>query len=305
MIEARNAVYMNASDRLIEMIRLFVRRKLEPYPEFSAAIIIGSVAHGEARADSDVDCVFVFDTVDERLIPAEFVWVPSTDAYYSIFAADEAMAEGVQVDAQRISVAQFAKGAWDETFRHELATAVVVSDRRGIIAPILRKHLHYPDALRHSRIHEHYGRADYYMTDWRLRGWLQRGGIICAHDQLTAALEEMYQLLHAYNGRWLPVRARWLISTLALPWLPEAFPEYVRAIQSTGMLTETRLIQRQRSATQLLAEIGAKLRAEGLLTDASEAFRTSHPGLGYAHNMEEWCRGHEELMRERCPTKTQ
>lgn len=296
---------MNASDRLTEMIRLFVRRKLEPYPEFSAALIIGSVAHGEARADSDVDCVFVFDNVDERLIPAEFVWVPSTDTYYSIFAAEGAMADGVQVDAKRTSIAQFAEGDWDEAFRHELATGIVISDRGEIVAPILRERLHYSDELRHSRIHEHYGRADYYTTDWRLRGWLQRGGIMCAHDQLTAALEEMYRLLHAYNGRWLPSRARWLISTLTLPWLPDTFPEYVRAIQSTGMLTETRLIQRQRSVIQLLAEIGAKLQTEGLLTDAGEAFRTSHRELGYAHNMEEWYRGHAELMRQRCPTKTQ
>src|ERR687887_207831 len=73
------------SGRLIELTRCFVQRKLVPWPEFRAAFIVGSVAHREARPDSDVDCLFVFDRLDERIVPAEFVWCPDTDAIYTIF----------------------------------------------------------------------------------------------------------------------------------------------------------------------------------------------------------------------------
>ena len=45
----------------IDLARQFVERKLEPWPAFEAALIKGSTAHGEAREDSDVDMVLVFD----------------------------------------------------------------------------------------------------------------------------------------------------------------------------------------------------------------------------------------------------
>ena len=63
----------------VALMREFVRRKLEVWPEFVAALVVGSIAHGEARSDSDVECVLVFDPLDEAIVPAEFVWVPATD----------------------------------------------------------------------------------------------------------------------------------------------------------------------------------------------------------------------------------
>ncbi len=54
----------------IELMRRFVHRKLEVWPEFVAGLIVGSLAHEEARPDSDVDCVLVFDKLDEAIVPA-------------------------------------------------------------------------------------------------------------------------------------------------------------------------------------------------------------------------------------------
>lgn len=73
---------------LVSLARRFVERELVPWPEFRAALIVGSVAHGEARPSSDVDCIFVFDRPEERIVPAEFVWDPVTGAISSIFDVD-------------------------------------------------------------------------------------------------------------------------------------------------------------------------------------------------------------------------
>ncbi len=286
-------------DGLIELTRLFVQRKLEIWPEFTAALIVGSVAHGEARANSDVDCVFVFEHVDERLVPAEFVWFPAMDTYHTIFDIEASDVGGVQIDAKRLSMAQFAMDEWEEGFKHDLASAIVVFDRNGTIAPLLEKRLQYPDSLRLARICEHYGWAGYYSEEWRVQAWSKRGGLLCTHDQLTAAFEEIVRLLHAYNRTWLPWRYRWLISVQKLPWLPDGFEEDARVIQSDLALTEESLTQRQKAVAHILDTIGCKLRVERLLADPAQAFLATHPELGYAHNMEAWKRGHRELLKER------
>lgn len=286
-------------DRLIKLTGLFVQRKLERFPEFTAALIIGSVAHGEARADSDVDCVFVFECMDERLVPAEFIWSPTTDTYHTIFEVDASEVSGVHIDAKRVSAAQFFADEWTEGFKHDLASAIVVFDRNGTITPFLGKRLEYPDLLRSSRIHEHYGQANYYSEEWRLRAWVKRGGLLCAHDQLTAAFEEIIRLLHAYNKVWLPWRYRWLISAQRLPWLPDGFEKSMQMIQTNVALTEESLMQRQKAIAILLHVVGSRLQAEGLLANHGEVFQATHPELGYAHNMGAWSKGHQEFLRER------
>lgn len=287
------------ADRLMQMTRRFVQRNLEPYPPFIAAVIVGSVAHHEARTDSDVDCIFVFDDVDERLVPTEFAWSFATNTYHSIFESVADAAERIQIDAKRLSLVQFADGEWDEGLRHELAACIIVSNRRNILTSVMQERLRYPETLRRERIHDHYGRADYYVSEWRLLAWIQRGGLACAHDQLTAAFEEILHLLHASNMVWMPARARWLLSALNLPCLPEGFAGTAMDILARGSLTEEHLTARRRIIAHLLDSIGSRLRAAGLLTDAAEAFRTTHPALGYAHNMVEWHHAHQEFVRTR------
>jgi hypothetical protein len=75
---------------LVELARCFVERRLVPWPEFRAALVVGSVAHGEARPTSDVDCLFVFEPLDVRIVPAEFVRRPDTDTVHDIFSVDAA-----------------------------------------------------------------------------------------------------------------------------------------------------------------------------------------------------------------------
>jgi len=286
-------------EELVRLIRLFIEHELEVWPEFRAALIVGSIAHGENRVDSDVDCIFVFDQLDERLVPAEFVWVPQTGSYHSIFEVEASDMGGVQIDAWRVSTEEFRSGEWDEGLRHDLAVAIVIADRDGTSSLLLQERLQYPDALRQCRVAEHFGRAGYYSEEWRVQEWIGRGGLGGAHDQLTAAFEEVLKLLHAYNRVWLPWRYRWLVSARKLPWLPDGFHESVQTIATSVSQSQESLVQRRAAVTRLVDAIGVRLRAEGLVAEPGEAFRATHPGLGYGHNMEAWRQGHREILKER------
>jgi hypothetical protein len=286
-------------EELVRLTRLFVERELEAWPEFRAALIVGSIAHAENRVDSDVDCIFVFDQLDERVVPAEFVWVPQTGSYHTIFEVEAADVGGVQIDAWRVSTAEFRSGEWDEGLRHDLAAAIVIADRGGMTSQLLRERLQYPDALRQSRVAEHFGRAGYYAEEWRVQEWIGRGGLEGAHDQLTAAFEEILKLLHAYHRVWLPWRYRWLVSARKLAWLPDGYHDSVQTILTGALPSQECLMQRRAAVMRLLDAIGVRLRTEGLVAEPDEAFRATHPGLGYRHNMEAWRQGHRELLEER------
>lgn len=283
----------------MRLTRLFIERELKVWPEFRAALIVGSIAHGENRVDSDVDCIFVFDQLDERVVPAEFVWVPQTGAYHSIFEVEASDVGGVQIDAWRVSTEEFRRSEWDEGLRHDLAAAIVIADRGGTSSLLLHERLQYSDALRQCRVAEHFGRAGYYSEEWRVQEWIGRGGLEGAHDQLTAAFEEVLKLLHAYNRVWLPWRYRWLVSARKLAWLPDGFHDRVQTITTSVSQSQDSLIQRRAAVTGLLSTIGESLRAEGLVAEPDEAFRATHPGLGYGHNMEAWRQGHREILKER------
>ena len=286
-------------DSQIELMREFVDRKLRVWPEFVAALIVGSIAHGEARSDSDVDCVLVFDKLDEAIVPAEFVWVPATDSYHTIFEVEASDVGGIQIDAKRVALDDFRHLEWPEGLKHELAHALVFYDRDQSVATILEQRVVYPDALRLSRIRDHMDRAAYYLAEWRLLGWIDRGGIESAHDHLTAAFEEIIQLLHAYNREWLPWRYRWMVSAQRLSWLPDDFAQRSAGITSRVAADKESVLKRRSEISSLLDNTLDRLQSEGLLADPDAAFIAAHPGLGYAHNFEAWREPHQKLLRER------
>jgi len=283
----------------MELMRRFVHRKLEVWPEFVAVLIVGSVAHEEARSASDVDCVLVFDKLDEAIVPAEFVWVPATDSYHTIFEVEASDVGGIQIDAKRVALDDFRRQEWSESFKHEPAHALVLYDRQQSVAEILEKRVAYPESLRLSRIRYHLGRVEYYLEEWRLLGWIERGGIEGAHDQLTAAFEELIQLLHAYNREWLPWRYRWMGSAQRLSWQPDDYP--LRAVEITSRVSASKesVLKRRSEIVSLLEATQDRLQSEGLLAGADEAFIAAHPGLGYAHNFDAWRGAHQKLLKIR------
>lgn len=176
---------------------------------------------------------------------------------------------------------------------------MVVYDRHGSIAETLKQRVAYPEGLRLSRIHDHFGWATYYLEEWRLLGWIDRGGVECAHDQLTAALEELIQLLHAYNREWLPWRYRWMASAQRLSWLPDDYPRRALEITSRVSGDKESVLKRRSEIISVLEDTQDRLQSEGLLAGPVEAFIAAHPGLGYAHNFDAWKAAHQELLRKR------
>jgi hypothetical protein len=297
-----NRVKMEGAERVssqIELMRQFVHRKLDVWPEFVAALVVGSVAHGEARPDSDVDCVLVFDPLDEAIVPAEFVWTPATDSYHTIFEVEASDVGGIQIDAKRVALEDFRRQEWPESFRHDLAHAVVLCDRRQAVTGLITARLAYPESVRLSRIRDHVGWAEYYLAEWRLLGWIDRGGIESAHDQLNAAFEELIQLLHAYNREWLPWRYRWMLSARKLSWLPDDYPQRAAGITSRVAANTESVLERRSEISSLLDDTLDRLQADGLLASPDAAFIAAHPELGYAHNFDAWREAHRKLLHMR------
>jgi predicted nucleotidyltransferase len=288
------------ADRLIRLTRLFVERKLEPWPEFLAALVVGSVANGEGRPDSDVDCIFIFRRLDERVVPAEFVWQPETDKFFTIFDAEADQIGAVQIDAgsKRVALDEFLAADWEEDLKHELSQAIVLFDRDNSVMPRIAEKLHYPDEFRVERVAVLTTAIEQSLETWRLQSWITRGGLMCAHEQLSAAFEDVLKLLHAVNRAWLPWRYRWLISALKLPWLPVDFASRAQDAYRNGNLTDADLWRRQAILLQLLEDIRDYLKADASLALPANAFAQAHRDLGYAHNFEAWIVAHREFLRE-------
>jgi hypothetical protein len=286
-------------DSPLALMRQFVGRKLLVWPEFVAALVVGSAAHGEARPDSDVDCVLIFDKLDEAIVPAEFVWVPATDSYHTIFDVEASEVGGIQIDAKRVTLDDFCQAAWPEELKHDLAHALVIHDRNQTVTGVLESRVAYSESLRESRMRDHLVWTEYYLEEWRLLAWIERGGIVGAHDQLTAALEEFIQLLHAYNREWLPWRYRWLTSAQRLSWLPSDYARRTAEITTHVSANKESVLERRNGIVSLLDDTRDRLESEGLLAGPEEAFIASHPGLGYAHNFDAWQRAHQELVHLR------
>ena len=283
----------------LRIMRNFVERKLTIWPEFTAALVVGSVATGEARSDSDVDCILIFDKFNEGIVPAEFVWNPSTDTFHTIFDVEATDVGGVQVDANRVELSNFLNQEWSDDLKHDLAHALMIYDRHQTVSQAIEEKLSYSDTLRISRIQNHLGWASYHLEEWRLQGWVERGGIESAHDQITAALEQIIQLLHAYNREWLPSRYRWLVSTSRLKWLPTKCLENLRDAICQVSPDKESLLKRRSVLISVLNSIRKKLEEDDLLSSPLDAFVADHPGLGYAHNFDSWLEEHQSLIAAR------
>lgn len=124
---------------------------------------------------------------------------------------------------------------------------------------------------------------------------------MCGHDQLTAATEAIIQLLHAYNREWMPSRSRWMISAKKLGWMPESFSTVIDdATMEVRPNTES-LLHRRALLKNVLDNIQARFRHDKLLASPLESFVATHPGLGYAHNFEEWKRRHCGIRKNAAP----
>lgn len=291
---------MAAPDRTAELLDSLIERHLLPVDSFIGAILVGSRAHGEARPSSDVDLVLIFEEVDERVIPGEFVWVPDDDSFHSIFEHGIDRSSAIQVDAvgRRLSWREFSETEWPEGLRHDLSAGRVLVERRRDVSGVIAARTSYPEDLRIERLAEAVGWAEYHLTGWRLEGWVERGGWLSANDQIDAAFEQLISALHAYNKTWLPWRYRCLMSTLRLPWLPLNLASQVEAVQGSLARDVEALRERANYVASPLSELLKRADDEGLTPALDAAAARPFSGLGFASTMTEWRRQHEAWRRE-------
>ena len=67
----------------------FVQQEIITEASVQGVVVIGSVAKGIARADSDIDAVVFLEPFDLYAIPAEFKWRAEDGTFHGIFSEVE------------------------------------------------------------------------------------------------------------------------------------------------------------------------------------------------------------------------
>jgi len=223
-----------ATERKRQQMQTLVERVLAPADATQAVLVIGSVANGLARPDSDIDAIVWFEPYDPYIVPAEFIWRPSDGSYRSIFADEADRDEDAQFDLHRLDRAVWARPGhvWPEGLLSELSSAWWAYCRAPEVAAWLQARIAYPDTLRRSRLDEALPFLDQHLAgDGPRRCWETLGPLV-AHNRLLAALDRLVLALHVYHSRWLPWRGREIEHLLRLPWLPEGIEALLGVAQS-------------------------------------------------------------------------
>jgi hypothetical protein len=279
-------------------LMVFIERELMPEPAVQAVIGIGSIASGLARPDSDIDAIIFLDPFGWYIVPAEFSWRPSDSSFHSIFSQVSGLEECMQFDFARFDLTQWADSSfeWPEERCAELHEGWLAFDRSGQVAELIETRTKYADAIRITKLDEAITWLDQQLSDDSPQSRWDSLGSVIAHDRLQAAYGYLVQALFAYNRRWRPWRTREMSSLLALPWLPEDFPNRVPGASSTSSLDYAGYLNRVDSLRGLFQDLIVRLVTEGEYGDdvISEAFIRSHDEPGRAWNMDEWNRKHAE-----------
>ena len=266
----------------------FVRRHLDR-PHVAGVAVVGSVATGEARPDSDVDAYVFLDRDDPWLVPAEAIWVEADDTFHSIFADDPAVESvGLQVDLHRLSPGQWHNSfSWPELMMCELQDAWWIRGRPEL-ARLVEDRITMPAQLRRDRVDRAVIDAAGLIPEDPESTWARLGEAE-AVDRLQAGFEALVALQLARRARWLPHRGRLLRTALRLPGVATCQDWQQAAIQGAGW---NGYLQRAELLSRLLQDQVHDLahEADWSPDPVSGAFRRVHDESGRAWNLAEWNR---------------
>jgi len=264
--------------------------------------VLGSVATGTARDDSDIDVALFMCPLEPYIVPAESIWRPDDDTFHSIFSEDiTAGPDDLQLDIHRYDLSLWRSPGheWPEPIRAELATGWIAFDRDGEVPTLVAEHVTYDDGHRLHQLDEALVWLDQHLDrDKLVQRWETLEAVV-AHDRLQAAYEYLVQASFAYNGRWQPWRNREIEALQSLAWLPSRNPEDLAgAAISTGH--DRSAYDIRSAALQKLADrLTQRLQADGLYGSdpIGEAFIRLHDEPGRSWNLDEW----NERHRQRYP----
>ena len=290
------------AEHKLKLVRQYVDTELKAWPEVQGMVVVGSVARGVCRPDSDIDTyVFFHPTVEEAVVPAEFMYVFSTREYHDIFTDETTVApdgDCIHLDVKRVGMSVLeGQNGLDEGERAQLANGIVVWDREGRLTPRLAVYVTYSEDLQRERLLEHLSWSDYLLAERQILKWIDRCGQLAAHDQLITAAEHLIQTLFAYNRQWKPHRTLWLEELSRLEWQPEGLRSTLEEALVIRALTQEDLHRRLVKLQDLFGAITVRLVQDGFLPAEDPSFwifRETHCQLGYSYNMPEWREAHAD-----------
>lgn len=284
-----------ATKRKQTKLSAYIQREIILEPSVQGVVVIGSVARGLARDDSDIDAVVFLKPYDVYAIPAECKWHPDDGTYHGIFSNVE---NSIQLDFKRLDLRKWSKQTyvWPESMCAELSAGWVAFDRNDEIQKLIVERTKFRDKIRQERLDEAIVRLDWLQSASTIaRTWTTLGPNI-AHYRLHSAYDYLMQALFAYNSRWRTWRSRELSDLLNLPWLPERFEEQLLLATNALSTTQEGYQQRVTVLRDSFDELVAKCQQEGLYGEnaVSEAFIRQHDEPGRNWNMDEWNKEHKE-----------
>ena len=273
----------------------FVQQEIMTEPSVQGVIVIGSVAKGIARADSDIDAVVFLEPFDLYAIPAEFKWRPDDGTFHGIFTEVE---NSIQLDIKRLDLQEWSKTThvWPESICAELSEGWLAFDRNSHIQKLVAERTYFSDEIRQERLDDAIVRIDWLLKDSTVEQTWETFGATLAHYRLHSAYDYLTQALFAYNRRWRTLRSRELSDLLKLPWLPEKFDEQL--ILATNALSVTKVGYQERVTIlrHFFNELVTKCQQDEIYGGEAvrEAFVRQHDEPGRNWNMEEWNKKHKE-----------
>jgi hypothetical protein len=273
----------------------FIRQEVIPEPSVQGVIVIGSVAKGIARADSDIDAFVFLEPFDLYAIPAECKWQPDQRTFHGIFSEVE---NSIQLDFKRLDLLEWSKPTyeWPDSICAELSEGWLAFDRNNQIQKLIAERTNFSEETRQERLDDAFVRLDWLLSDSTVeRTWVTLGPNI-AHYRLHSACDYLMQALFAYNRRWRSLPGRELPDLLNLPWLPERFEQQLLLAANALSVTQDGYKQRVIILRHFYDELVDKCQQDGLygVNAINEAFMRQHDEPGRDWNMDEWNKKHKE-----------
>ena len=272
-----------------KQLQHFIEDVLVGEPAVKGVVAIGSMATGHMIPQSDIDAIIFLDPFDHYIVPAEAIWQPDEDTFYSIF---NEQVTGIPVDFARLNWQQWSDPnfAWPEGRKAELSMGWVAYDPDGVVKPLIDQRAAYPDDLRLERLDEAIVWLDQHLNNETPQQIWQTLGPVIAHDRLAAAYYYLVQALFAYNRQWQPWRNREMQALLKLTWLPHEFDERVLTAVNAPNLEKDGYLIRVKMLSDLFNDLLSQLVINGDYSNMpiDQAFIRSHEEPGRAWNMDEW-----------------
>jgi len=273
----------------------FIQQEIIPETSVQGVVVIGSVAKGIARADSDIDAVIFLEPFDLYAIPAEFKWRSEDGTFHGIFSEVE---NSVQLDFKRLDLQEWSKSThvWPESLCAELSEGWVAFDRNSQIQKLIAGRTYFNDGIRQERLDDAIVHLDWLLRDSSTERTWETQGAGVAHYRLHSAYDYLMQGLFAYNRHWRTLHSRETADLLKLPWLPDNFDEQLMLATNALSMTKEGYRQRVRILQHFFNELVTKCQQAGLYGgDAvSEAFIRQHNEPGRNWNMNEWNKAHKQ-----------